>query len=490
MNNSLIKGLMKRSISRLFFFKKSFIAVGILHALVFQPISSVEAQRNSRSKPDENQSLPKTSWIYADFVQAPISDSDYSLFVPFSLLKQSLPFERVSGERRFETEFDLSLSIYEIDKEKKITERELKADFRISEQTKTLQFTIAEQERNANRPSYVHDYFNIELPPANENMQRVAVFELITQNGASRSSRFTIDPGVNSSSIVPVSEPSISEEIQLLSQGNQVNYGEDFDLFVLLESNRIHTLVKDRENLTESNPEITAEIFIGEEKTPFTSTTLSLTAYSKLEPLSGDGSANKIRLIHEAEAQLNSWFYARLEIQGKSFPNQDFTVRISAASSSPDQSETVVAERKFRSYWSTIPSSLLRIDLAIDRLEFILSEERIKVMKNGNRDERIAAFYEYWTPLDPTPDTHINELMVEYYTRIDKANERYSTPSVKGFESDQGRQYILFGDPDRIERQFPPNGPSIEIWYYPTFVLTFEATSGFGDYKLIDRKTL
>lgn len=490
MNNIQSTRLMKRSTSRLLYIKKSCIVVGILHALVLQPISTVEAQRNSRSKPNENNSLQKTSWIYADFAQLPNSDLNHSLFIPFSLLKQTLPFERVIGEQRFETEFDLTLSIYEIEKEKKVSDKELKAEVRISEQTRTMQFMITEQERNANRPSYVHDYFNIELPPVKENMQRVAVFELIAQNGATKSTRFSIDPSVNSSWIVPVIETSTSEEFQLLSQGNQVNYGEDFNLLILINAERFPTMVTYSDNLFESYPEITAEIFIGEDKTSNYSTTLSFTSNFKFEPFSGDDTFNTVRMVSQVDSMMNTWLYTLLEVQGKALPNQDFTVRLSQSSPSTEQSIKVIAERKFRSYWSTIPSSLLRIDLAIDRLEFILSEERIEDMKNGNRDHQIEAFYDYWTPLDPTPDTHINELMVEYYSRIDKANERYSTPSVKGFESDQGKQYILYGDPDRIERQFPPNGPSIEVWYYPAFVLTFEATSGFGDYKLIDRKTL
>jgi len=76
-------------------------------------------------------------------------------------------------------------------------------------------------------------------------------------------------------------------------------------------------------------------------------------------------------------------------------------------------------------------------------------------------------------------------LMVEYYSRIDHAWEHYTTPERPGYESDQGRTWILYGEPRRIERRYPPGSATREIWYYPNRTLTFEATTGFGDFRLI-----
>jgi len=75
--------------------------------------------------------------------------------------------------------------------------------------------------------------------------------------------------------------------------------------------------------------------------------------------------------------------------------------------------------------------------------------------------------------------------MAEYYRRIDYAFENFSTPTTVGFESDQGRVYIVYGPPEEVDRRLPAGGTTTEVWTYPEQQFIFTATSGFGDFQLV-----
>ncbi|MGF1669940.1 MAG: GWxTD domain-containing protein, partial [Balneolaceae bacterium] len=162
------------------------------------------------------------------------------------------------------------------------------------------------------------------------------------------------------------------------------------------------------------------------------------------------------------------------------FPNSGFQIVLKNVTN-----DTTVTKKTVGSLWPDMPVSLLNLDVAIDMLRFIVSDSKLKEMKSGNAVEKEKKFREFWAERDPTPDTEFNELMVEYYDRIDYAYKEYTTPQNPGFNTDQGRAYILFGEPNDIERRLPTNAPTREIWYYDNRTLVFEATTGFGDFKLI-----
>ena len=132
-----------------------------------------------------------------------------------------------------------------------------------------------------------------------------------------------------------------------------------------------------------------------------------------------------------------------------------------------------------------MPRSLYNLDLSIDMLRFILSPEQLDEIKDGDFSEKEQKFRAFWKERDPTKQTEFNELMTEYYRRIDQAYEKFSTFGVKGFNSDRGRTFILMGPPETTKRIYPTNSPTREIWTYPGKRYIFEATSGFGDFRLL-----
>ncbi len=175
-----------------------------------------------------------------------------------------------------------------------------------------------------------------------------------------------------------------------------------------------------------------------------------------------------------------------LPVPNSTFENAHYRVRVLKAVSGEEPK--VIARRTYQSFWLDMPVSLLNLDVAINMMRFVMDEEQHRAMRRGSREQRERRFREFWAERDPTPDREYNELMVEYFSRIDHAFDNFTTPQNPGYESDQGKVYIRHGEPDRRERTFPPNQPAREIWHYGDRRFVFEATTGFGDYRLIDQR--
>jgi len=127
------------------------------------------------------------------------------------------------------------------------------------------------------------------------------------------------------------------------------------------------------------------------------------------------------------------------------------------------------------------------LDDAIQQMRYIAPPKVLKSMRKGSQKEKKEKFMKFWKKKDPTPNTKENELMNEYYKRVNYSNQHFSGFQ-PGWRSDMGMIFILFGPPSDIERHpFDIHTKPYEIWYYyevnRTFVFLDE--SGFGEYRLI-----
>lgn len=175
--------------------------------------------------------------------------------------------------------------------------------------------------------------------------------------------------------------------------------------------------------------------------------------------------------------------YAYIQIPNNNFENSIYKLVLEN-----NNSDEILGEKRIQSQWLDMPVSLYNLDVAIDMLRFIVSDEKLNEINSGSDSARERKFREFWAERDPTQDTEFNELMTEYYKRIDYAYNEFSSLQVPGFNTDQGRAYILYGPPNQVDRRMPTNGPTREIWEYPNKTLIFEATTGFGDFKLISEQ--
>ena len=193
-----------------------------------------------------------------------------------------------------------------------------------------------------------------------------------------------------------------------------------------------------------------------------------------------DSNTSETTLLFDKSGNNKKATYALVKIPNRTFPNTAFRLEVI-----PDGEKKPIARQLFRSRWVDMPTSLLNVNVAIDMMHYIVDKDTLKKLKNGSTEEREKHFRNFWKEKDPTPDTEYNELMVEYYRRVDYAYEHFSSPQVPGYDSDQGKIYIRMGAPNRIERKFPPGKPTTEIWHYGNKTFVFQATSGFGDFKLV-----
>ena len=141
----------------------------------------------------------------------------------------------------------------------------------------------------------------------------------------------------------------------------------------------------------------------------------------------------------------------------------------------------------FTRYKAGSSNFIRNTDSAIKQMKYILSNDERKALKEAKKDKKEDLLYSFWKDRDPTPSTEFNELMEEYYERVDYVNEHFSSWQ-PGWETDMGMVYIMFGPPDEIRRTNPSmsNSSTYIIWSYfginKEFI--FRDQNGFGDFRL------
>ncbi len=192
-----------------------------------------------------------------------------------------------------------------------------------------------------------------------------------------------------------------------------------------------------------------------------------------------------LELVEHSNGDGQNAFYL-LHIPNSTFENAHHRIRLHKTGENDDSE--ILAKRSYQSLWLDMPVSLLNLDVAVNMMRFIMSDDAHRTLRRSSDDEKERRFHEFWKERDPTPEKEYNELMVEYFRRIDYTYENFTTPQQPGYESDQGQVYIRRGAPNQKEREFPPNQPTREKWHYDDRTYVFEATTGFGDYQLIEQR--
>ena len=134
-----------------------------------------------------------------------------------------------------------------------------------------------------------------------------------------------------------------------------------------------------------------------------------------------------------------------------------------------------------------LPKAVTDLDQAVRQLRYISARREIKAMLKVNPIKREEMFRDFWKSRDPSKNTQENELMEEYYRRIQNADELFGTFR-DGWETDRGEVYVRFGPPNEIERHpFDINSKPFEIWYYyerkQRFIFVDEM--GYGEYRRV-----
>ena len=126
------------------------------------------------------------------------------------------------------------------------------------------------------------------------------------------------------------------------------------------------------------------------------------------------------------------------------------------------------------------------LTLAIKQMAYVADQDQIDLMLGApDAAERQFRFEEFWRNMDPTPQTVRNEAFEEYFQRVATANQRFKSYA-DGWLTDMGRIYIIYGEPQNIERFQSQTGTTLVVrWVYGTNLsFTFEDNTGFGDFRL------
>lgn len=155
--------------------------------------------------------------------------------------------------------------------------------------------------------------------------------------------------------------------------------------------------------------------------------------------------------------------------------------------------DSVNITKAFRTVWPDMPRSLRNIDMALDALKFITRKSQLDSLKDGPFELRRHNLERFWQEKGQTPGTSYNEIMAEYYRRVDYAMQNFGTlKEPDGSKNDRGRIYILHGLPTKTERNLSASAGYQEVWTYEKlkkrFIFADESKSGL--YVLISTQHL
>ena len=147
----------------------------------------------------------------------------------------------------------------------------------------------------------------------------------------------------------------------------------------------------------------------------------------------------------------------------------------------------LTSKQVFTFYWTESPKSPRDLDFALKEMEYIAPNDSLDFYRKAPFREQKKFFDRFWARRDPKPETHQNELMDEYFRRVNFANQNFSKLGQTGWRTDMGRIFIKFGPPEDVERHpLEMASRPYEIWRYYGLnkVFLFIDRTGFGDYYL------
>ncbi len=130
-------------------------------------------------------------------------------------------------------------------------------------------------------------------------------------------------------------------------------------------------------------------------------------------------------------------------------------------------------------------------DLLFNESKYIASKKEIDGYKKlDSLSAKREFLYKFWKKRDPLPSTPRNEFKKEYLDRINYCNAHFSALNKKGYKTDRGRVYLMYGPPDQVDR-YPNeiNSKPYEIWQYNSIeggvIFVFGDITGYADYELL-----
>ncbi len=125
------------------------------------------------------------------------------------------------------------------------------------------------------------------------------------------------------------------------------------------------------------------------------------------------------------------------------------------------------------------------------KLKYLVNDDMIRTFnKISSQDGRREFLARFWTDVESGQHEGIDFTRTIFLDRIITANQRYHAMGKEGWLTDRGRVYLLYAEPDEVER-FPSSSVNkpYEIWHYNQIesgvIFVFIDRSGLGNYTLV-----
>lgn len=117
----------------------------------------------------------------------------------------------------------------------------------------------------------------------------------------------------------------------------------------------------------------------------------------------------------------------------------------------------------------------------LELIEYLATDKDRTTLKLVDQpEEQKKWLFRFWKKYDPNFMTPVNEFRVEYMKRVDYSNRNFSGFRVKGWKSDRGRIYILYGEPTYVENY--PN----ESGMRPHLIWKFDQLQNGVEFVFVD----
>ena len=119
------------------------------------------------------------------------------------------------------------------------------------------------------------------------------------------------------------------------------------------------------------------------------------------------------------------------------------------------------------------------------QIEYIVERKELDFFDQLNAEGKIRYINDFWKNKSP-------EFRIEHLKRFYSAQERFASPALPGWKSDQGRIFIMYGSPDEIIKEPASlDTRAYEVWVYETLKnqgrveFIFVDSGIVGNYKLV-----
>lgn len=131
-----------------------------------------------------------------------------------------------------------------------------------------------------------------------------------------------------------------------------------------------------------------------------------------------------------------------------------------------------------------------QLDEEFSRAEYLATPAEKNVFKTLSMSGKQAFLETFWEKRDLQKETPVNEFKKSYFERLKLADINFGTMKKRGWQTDRGRVFLVYGKPDEIERnQMVIDKKPFQIWHYSNLeggvVFVFADLNGFGDYQLL-----